>query len=517
MAKRPPRKQGTTPPSSRLVKRATKSKRDKRATSVVKARGVAESLGAPLIAPLGAFGLRARKTLAFVASRLGSKLGRAVPVLRRISVRLVSVSRRIVDEGWGVVEKKAVRPFLRFAAQRTERLHRLVKKRYGKTNTYKKVVGAHTRFRAWPRPARLAVYLGAAFFLWMISGQLPGFSGSGTRAPIEAKLPLVRVYESSERDYLPTLNFSGQTQASRQVVLRAETSGRIERTFFDIGQYVEAGDSIVAFDPATRPLELEEARTALRQAEIEYNAIGSLARGGYRSELRRLQALSAFNKERVREDRIRRDLENAEPKAPFSGSLASLAVERGDFLSVGSEIARLIDLDPLSVRVAVSERDINAVRVGAKVTGTLVTGEHFGGKVGTIAPASNARTRTFEVEIVIVNRDGRWREGLTAQVRLPIQQRRAHLIPAVLLSLDAAGEVGVKIVEKGIVKFRPIEVVGEEEEGLWVRGLDKKTSVISVGHENVSEGMSVESVPDERFPTPAETETTTTTETEAAS
>ncbi len=410
--------------------------------------------------------------------------------------------RRFVDEGWGRVEKKVGRPLARFAARRAERVHRVVKKRYGKTDTYKKLVVVHARFRVLPRPARLAVYLGAAFLLWMLSGQLPGFSGSGTSERIEAGPPSVRVYESSERDYLPNLDLSGQTQASRQVVIRAETSGRIDSTFFDIGEYIEAGDVIVAFDPATRPLELEEARTALRQAEVAYNAVGSLARGGYRSEVRRLQALSEFNKARVREDRIRRDLENAEPKAPFSGSLASLAVERGDFLSVGQEIARLIDLDPLSVRVAVSERDINAVHVDAKVTGTLVTGERFDGKVGTIAPASNARTRTFEVEIVVANRDGRWREGLTAQVRLPIERRQAHLIPAVLLTLNAEGEVGVKIVEQGIVRFRPVEVVGEEEEGLWVRGLDKKTSVISVGHENVSEGMRVESVPDERFSQP---------------
>ncbi len=436
---------------------------------------------------------------------LALRLRRATPVVRRVfgtAARGIVPLRRFIFEAWGRVEKKVVRPLVRYAARLGDRLHRIIKKRYGKTNTYKKAVRAHTRFLAWPRPARLAVYVGAAFFLWMVSGQLPGFSGGGTRASIEAGPPSVRVYESSERDYLPTLDLSGQTQASRQVVIRAETSGRIERTFFDVGQYMEAGDAIVAFDPATRPLELIEARTALRQAEIEFNAIGSLARGGYRSELRRLQALSELNKAQVREDRIRRDLENAEPKAPFSGSLASLAVERGDFLSVGQEIARLIDLDPLSVRVAISERDINAVQVAAKVSGTLVSGETFIGKVGTIAPASNARTRTFEVEIVIVNRNGRWREGLTAQVRLPIEARRAHLIPAALLSLNAAGAVGVKVVEKGIVRFRPVEVVGEEAEGLWVRGLAKKSMVISVGHENVSAGMSVESVPDERFSKP---------------
>ena len=487
----------TSPKGKDAKSRGAKSRGSKKRRARLVASLVA-SLVANFASLLGAFGSRAGRTLASLSRR-------AVPALRGLGKRAAPL-RRFADEGWGIVEAQVARPLLKFATRQADRLHRVVKKRYGKTNTYKKVAHALKRFRAWPRPARLAAYLGAAFVLWMVSGQLPGLSGSDKRALIESGPPSVRVYESVERDYLPTLELSGQTQASRQVVIRAETSGRIDRTFFDVGQYVEAGDAIVAFDPATRPLELEEARTVLRQAEISYNAIGSLARGGYRSELRRLQALSELNKARVREDRIRRDLDNAEPKAPFSGALATFSVERGDFLSVGKEIARLIDLDPLSVRVAVSERDINAVRVDAKVTGSLVTGESFDGKVGTIAPSSNARTRTFEVEIVIANRDGRWREGLTAQVRLPIQRRRAHLIPAVLLSLDATGDVGVKVVEGGIVRFRPIEVVGEEEAGLWVKGLDQKTFVISVGHENVSEGMNVESVPDERFSKPTQTE-----------
>ena len=511
MAEQSPRRKRTTPSKLRPKSRQSpKTQKVSGATSAL--ASMSKSLPKRVqwvVTRLGAQAMRTGKALA----PLGLRLRRALPIARRvfgIVVRGIVPLHRKVYKVWGRVEKKALRPLVRFAARHGDRLHRIIKKRYGKTNAYKKVVRAHKRFRAWPRPGRLAVYLGLAFFLWMVSGELPGFSGSDTRALIEAGAPSVRVYESLERDYLPALELSGQTQASRQVVIRAETSGRIERTFFDVGQYMEAGDSIVAFDPATRPLELIEARTALQQAEIEFNAIGSLARGGYRSELRRLQALSELNKAQVREDRIRRDLENAEPKAPFSGSLASLAVERGDFLSVGQEIARLIDLDPLSVRVAISERDINAVRVAAKVSGTLVSGETFVGRVGTIAPASNARTRTFEVEIVIVNRDGRWREGLTAQVRLPIQPRRAHLIPAVLLSLDAAGEVGVKVVEKGIVRFRHVEVVGEEAEGLWVKGLKKKSMVISVGHENVSTGMNVDSVPDERFSKPA-------VETEAAS
>ena len=414
--------------------------------------------------------------------------------------------REILSKPLNFIDKRVYTPLSRELRRATKLLHAKIKKRYGKTKFYidsaKRLTATRKRFDSLPRSTRLSVYVAAAFIAWMLSGQLPWFPASDEGGLTVVEIPSVRAYHSFEQDYLPYLDLSGQTQASRQVVVRAETSGRVERTFYQKGQYVEAGDELVALDPASRPLELEEARTQLRQAQIEYTAIGSLARGGYRSELRLLQALSALNNARVVEDRIRRDLENTKPLAPFSGSIASVSVARGDFLSLGNEIVRLIDLDPLKVRVAVSEQDISSVVLGARVSGKLIIGDSFSGKVGTIAPASNSSTRTFEVEILIANRDGRWREGLTAQVRLPIGSRKAHLIPAALLSLSADGSVGVKVIEDGVVRFREIELIGENENGVWVQGLVDNSLVISVGHENVSDGMDVDSVIDDRFASP---------------
>ncbi len=433
-------------------------------------------------------------------------LRKAFNVLRllgkdRVQLSKLALSR--VGKYLAYIRKHFYAPFLSFSVRVCEKVHAHIKKRYGKTAFYigsaRRLALLRARFLNLPRPARLATYVSFIFIAWMLSGELPWFSSGVQNQLLEVGVPTVRAYQSYEQEYLPYLDLSGQTQASRQVVVRAETSGRVEGIFFTKGEYVEAGDALVSIDEATRPLELEEARTQLQQAQVEFTAIGSLARGGYRSELRRLQALSELNSARVREDRISRDLANTTPLAPFSGSIASFSVERGDFLSIGNDIAHLLDLDPLKVRVAVSERDISSVYLGARVSGELIIGDSFSGRIGTIAPTSNSKTRTFEVEILISNRDGRWREGLTAQVRLPIASSMAHLIPAALLSLSTDGSVGVKVIEDSIVRFRTIDIVGEEEDGVWVRGLGVSSLVISVGHENVSEGMEVGSVLDERF------------------
>ena len=457
------------------------------------------SLLSPLLSPLLSSFLQA-------TGKSARSLAKSLRLTGKNRAEIFKLAHKRIEKTVSLIDKRIYKPLSHRLMRVVKLLHAKVQKRYGKTKFYinsaKRLALARKRFLSLPRSTRFSVYVAAVFIAWMLSGQLPWFSASDDDGLLTLELPSVRAYRSFEQNYLPYLDLSGQTQASRQVVVRAQTSGRVERTFFQKGEYVEAGDELVELDPASRPLELEEARTQLQKAQTEYTAIGSLARGGYRSELRLLEALSSLNSARVAEDRIRRDLENTKPLAPFSGSIASVSVERGDFLSLGNEIARLIDLDPIKVRVAVSEQDISSVTLGARVSGELIIGESFSGKVGTIAPASNSSTRTFEVEILIANRDGRWREGLTAQVRLPIGSRNAHLIPAALLSLSADGSIGVKVIEDGVVRFRAIELIGENDEGVWVQGLVDNSLIISVGHENVSDGMDVNMILDERFSSP---------------
>ena len=68
---------------------------------------------------------------------------------------------------------------------------------------------------------------------------------------------------------------------------------------------------------------------------------------------------------------------------------------------------------------------------------------------------------------------------------------KAHLVPSYLLSLDDDGNLGLKIIEDGSVKFILIEIIEDSNEGLWVTGLPLNTTLITVGQEYVIDGQSV--------------------------
>jgi multidrug efflux system membrane fusion protein len=52
----------------------------------------------------------------------------------------------------------------------------------------------------------------------------------------------------------------------------------------------------------------------------------------------------------------------------------------------------------------------------------------------------------------------------------------------------------VRVVESGIVRFKPVQIVSDGPDGMWVTGVPNGTTVITVGQEFVSEGSRVKPV-----------------------
>ena len=86
------------------------------------------------------------------------------------------------------------------------------------------------------------------------------------------------------------------------------------------------------------------------------------------------------------------------------------------------------------------------------------------------------------------------RDGVSADIHVPVKELRAAKISPGILVLDDNGVVGVRTVENGIVHFKPVQIVSDGPDGMWVTGLRDGTTVITVGQEFVSEGSRVKPV-----------------------
>ena len=191
------------------------------------------------------------------------------------------------------------------------------------------------------------------------------------------------------------------------------------------------------------------------------------------------------------------EIEDTVIRAPFEGVLDSRAVEIGDFLEIGDPVATVVDLDPCLIVAQVSERDIGAVELGAPGTAELVTGQTVAGSIRYVSRVSDPVTRTFRVELEVPNPAREIVHGVTAELHLPIAETRAHFVSPAVLTLADDGTIGVKSVdETDTVRFRPVEIVRDTAEGVWLGGLPERFRLIIVGQEFVHDGMQVKPLPE---------------------
>ena len=131
----------------------------------------------------------------------------------------------------------------------------------------------------------------------------------------------------------------------------------------------------------------------------------------------------------------------------------------------------------------------------ASAEARLATGELVRGQIRYVAPVADTATRTFAVELEVDNADGALRAGGTAELLIPAETVSAHRVSPSLLTLDDAGNVGLKIInEKGEVEFVVADIALSSSDGVWLVGLPDTATIITVGQGFVNTGTIVDAI-----------------------
>jgi len=132
---------------------------------------------------------------------------------------------------------------------------------------------------------------------------------------------------------------------------------------------------------------------------------------------------------RARLDRVKDRIEKARIVSPATGRVVRRLTEIGGWLSPGSPVIEIVTLDPVLVRVGVSERVIAKIAIGnpVRVRVDAHLGRVFEGKVRFIAPEAAPRTRAFPVLIEVPNADGALLAGMFARVSIGCGEGRTAL------------------------------------------------------------------------------------------
>lgn len=252
----------------------------------------------------------------------------------------------------------------------------------------------------------------------------------------------------------------GQIDPKVKVNISAHIVGKIEKLYFNEGDTVRRGQKLVELEKplyiaqrdrlnaelASRRVEVQRSRAALRTAESQYRRAQSLSNQGIQAQELLEQSRLAYDNARAglaaaeqgvqqAEAGLRQaaeDLSRTTIVSPLDGKVVQLNAREGEVVvtgtmnNPGSVIAVIADLSQILVEAEVGETEVVGIRVGqqAKIHVDAIPDHQYTGRVVEIGSSAGVRSgagsgiRYFKVKVAIDDADDRLRPGMTSQVSI---------------------------------------------------------------------------------------------------
>ena len=176
----------------------------------------------------------------------------------------------------------------------------------------------------------------------------------------------------------------------------------------------------------------QEADELEKEASFAFDLIVKGPRQERIDQARARKAIQQAVVERLRDQRTKHTIISR-----FDGYIAAEYAEVGQWVSRGDPVAEVVALDEVDIEAKVVEGQVPHIRIGdsARVTIPALPEHSFTGRVVSIVPQADIRSRTFPVKVRVENiigEDGQplIRSGMLAQVVLPTgPTREATLVP----------------------------------------------------------------------------------------
>jgi RND family efflux transporter MFP subunit len=319
----------------------------------------------------------------------------------------------------------------------------------------------------------------------------------------EARMPgiAVEARTATSASLIGDIEASGLIRGVAEAWVISETQGVIESVSATLGEEVIESRPMVTFDRGLQELQLRQAQSRLESARLDLAATERLYEGGNASMAELAAARSAAAGAEASVESARRALEHRTIRAPIAGRIADIAdgIARGNYLTTGNRVARVIDTTRLQVEVALGEQEIQYVRRGgdALVTVPACGAGPVEATVVALAAASDPATGSFPVVVEWANECGNTvRAGMSASVAIKPDDRPRVLIPANAVvagvgTADGSGDY-VFIAEDDVAHRRRVELGRRAGNAVEIRsGVEPGEVVITSGLSRLSDNDSI--------------------------
>jgi len=288
----------------------------------------------------------------------------------------------------------------------------------------------------------------AILLLALLGGGLVGFNLFRDRMiaqfladrPVGA-LAVETVVAQSVR-WQPSFSAIGTVNAAQGVELTVEAAGIVREIAFSANEDVQAGQTLLQLDDELQQADLTAARSQLDLERATLTREQELQSRGVASDARLDQTRAAFDAATAQLARGEAVIAQRRLIAPFNGTIGLPRVDRGAYVSPGTIIATLQDLDTMRVDFSLPEQAIPALFIGQRLH-VRIDGDtrEFDGEITGIDPRVNPGSRMVAVRGSVDNPDRALTPGQFARIRVDLPEEDGVIaLPQTAVTMSLYGD-----------------------------------------------------------------------------
>ncbi|MGB7622677.1 MAG: efflux RND transporter periplasmic adaptor subunit [Terriglobia bacterium] len=336
---------------------------------------------------------------------------------------------------------------------------------------------------------------------------------SGKSSSSAQKSVSARVIPVESKEIRRNVESVGSLFAYEEVTVSSEVEGRVEDVLVDVGDHVGRGQAMVKVSPVELQYALDQQRASLRQARArlglsedgpelkdvrdaaevkkaaadlneadqKYRRAKAMMDQGLLPQQNFDEVESKYKSARAAYDLAVQTVENirhqvsqyratvalaqkklldAVIRAPFEGQIKTRTVTPGQYLKVQTPVMVIVSIDPMRVRLKVPEKMAAWVKSDQEVTLSVEAypDRTFSGKISRINPSVEEQTRSFEIEALIVNRDGLLKPGFFVKASIPSNRVESGLFVPYSALQYVYGLYKVYTVEGNLLKEKDVKI-----------------------------------------------------------
>jgi len=309
---------------------------------------------------------------------------------------------------------------------------------------------------------------------------------------------LVSAVKLKDTTFNHYLEIQGNINTNENVLIQPEFPGNLVELNVKAGQKVNKGQVLGRTDDGGMSQQLASAENQYALAKTTFERQKNLWNQKIGSEIQYLQAQTQMISAQKGVAQIKAQIAKTVIKAPFSGTIDEVFVEKGEVVAASPKgLMRIVNLGNMYVSTSIPETYIGKLKIGTEVDVYLSSlGKTYKGKVRQIGNFINPNNRSFGIEVSVPNPENLLRPNQVAKLKvIDYVSNNAVVVPTNVIQQDGQKNSFVYTVtnvngKTGIAK-KVIVKTGQSSDNVTeiLGGLDADATIVTEGMNTISDGM----------------------------